>query len=277
MDNLQLFNFEGNEVRTLKINDEPYFVGKDVAKILGYALPTKAIRDHVDKEDQRSEIVKKSQFFQNGTGFMNVDLITESGVYSLIFSSKLPNAKRFKHWVTSEVLPAIRKHGAYMTDEKIEEVLTDPDTIIKLATQLKNERQQRQELEHKNEKLQDKINRDADDVVFARAIRYSHHAIPIRELADILTQNGFTIGQNQLYKLLRDEKYLSKQKDFWNLPMSSKVKAGYFRVIHKVTRDGRPYRKTLVTPKGQKHLINKALKGKFDDNYQKIIVSTLEI
>ena len=277
MEELQLFNFEGNEVRTLKINDEPYFVGKDVAKILGYALPTKAIRDHVDKEDQRSEIVKKSQFFQNGTGFMNVDLITESGVYSLIFSSKLPNAKRFKHWVTSEVLPAIRKHGAYMTDEKIEEVLTDPDTIIKLATQLKNERQQRQELEHKNEKLQDKINRDADDVVFARAIRYSHHAIPIRELADILTQNGFTIGQNQLYKLLRDEKYLSKQKDFWNLPMSSKVKAGYFRVIHKVTRDGRPYRKTLVTPKGQKHLINKALKGKFDDNYQKIIVSTLEI
>lgn len=112
---------------------------------------------------------------------------------------------------------------------------------------------------------------------FARAIRYSHHAIPIRELADILTQNGFTIGQNQLYKLLRDEKYLSKQKDFWNLPMSSKVKAGYFRVIHKVTRDGRPYRKTLVTPEGQKHLINKALKGKFDDNYQKVIVSTLGI
>lgn len=151
------------------------------------------------------------------------------------------------------------------------------DDPIKRAERWIEEAKERQELEHKNEKLQDKIDKDADDVVFARAIRYSHHAIPIRELADILTQNGFTIGQNQLYKLLRDEKYLSKQKDFWNLPMSSKVKAGYFRVIHKVTRDGRPYRKTLVTPEGQKHLINKALKGKFDDNYQKVIVSTLGI
>lgn len=153
-------------------------------------------------------------------------------------------------------------------------MIEDP---IKRAERWIEEAKERQELEHKNEKLQDKIDKDADDVVFARAIRYSHHAIPIRELADILTQNGFTIGQNQLYKLLRDEKYLSKQKDFWNLPMSSKVKAGYFRVIHKVTRDGRPYRKTLVTPEGQKHLINKALKGKFDDNYQKVIVSTLGV
>ncbi len=161
---------------------------------------------------------------------------------------------------------SIHKPDSYMIE--------DP---IKRAERWIEEAKERQELEHKNEKLQDKIDKDADDVVFARAIRYSHHAIPIRELADILTQNGFTIGQNQLYKLLRDEKYLSKQKDFWNLPMSSKVKAGYFRVIHKVTRDGRPYRKTLVTPEGQKHLINKALKGKFDGNYQKVIVSTLGI
>ena len=163
-------------------------------------------------------------------------------------------------------LKKVAKPDSYMIE--------DP---VKRAERWIEEAKERQELEHKNEKLQDKIDKDADDVVFARAIRYSHHAIPIRELADILTQNGFTIGQNQLYKLLRDEKYLSKQKDFWNLPMSSKVKAGYFRVIHKVTRDGRPYRKTLVTPEGQKHLINKALKGKFDDNYQKVIVSTLGI
>ena len=163
-------------------------------------------------------------------------------------------------------LKKVAKPDSYMIE--------DP---VKRAERWIEEAKERQELEHKNEKLQDKIDKEADDVVFARAIRYSHHAIPIRELADILTQNGFTIGQNQLYKLLRDEKYLSKQKDFWNLPMSSKVKAGYFRVIHKVTRDGRPYRKTLVTPEGQKHLINKALKGKFDDNYQKVIVSTLGI
>ncbi len=135
MEEMKLFKFEGNEVRTLKINDEPYFVGKDVAEILGYALPTKAIQDHVDKEDQRSEIVNKSQFFQNGTGFMNVDLITESGVYSLIFSSKLPKAKKFKRWVTSEVLPAIRKHGAYMTDQKAFDVVHNKDGLASLLQQ----------------------------------------------------------------------------------------------------------------------------------------------
>ena len=135
MEEIKLFKFEGNEVRTLKINDEPYFVGKDVAEILGYALPTKAIQDHVDKEDQRSEIVNKSQFFQNGTGFMNVDLITESGVYSLIFSSKLPKAKKFKRWVTSEVLPAIRKHGVYMTDQKAFDVVHNKDGLASLLQQ----------------------------------------------------------------------------------------------------------------------------------------------
>lgn len=135
MEEMKLFKFEGNKVRTLKINDEPYFVGKDVAEILGYALPTKAIQDHVDKEDQRSEIVNKSQFFQNGTGFMNVDLITESGVYSLIFSSKLPKAKKFKRWVTSEVLPAIRKHGVYMTDQKAFDVVHNKDGLASLLQQ----------------------------------------------------------------------------------------------------------------------------------------------
>lgn len=157
MEEMKLFKFEGNKVRTLKINDEPYFVGKDVAEILGYALPTKAIQDHVDKEDQRSEIVNKSQFFQNGTGFMNVDLITESGVYSLIFSSKLPKAKKFKRWVTSEVLPAIRKHGAYMTDEKAFNVVNNKDGLADLlqqaADQLKEKDIKIEEVEAKNKNL----------------------------------------------------------------------------------------------------------------------------
>lgn len=157
MNDLQLFKFEGNKVRTLKIDNEPYFVGKDVAKILGYALPTKAIQDHVDKEDQKSEIVNKSQFFQNGTGFMSVDLITESGVYSLIFSSKLPRAKKFKHWVTSEVLPAIRKHGAYMTDQKAFNVVHNKnglaDLLQQAADQLKQKDIRIEEVEAENKNL----------------------------------------------------------------------------------------------------------------------------
>ncbi|MGX7132380.1 BRO family protein [Enterococcus songbeiensis] len=138
MNTPQIFNFEQNEVRTILFNDEPYFVGKDIADVLGYSNTAKAIRDHVDIEDRRSErIVHPSGGAQDSV------LINESGLYSLILKSKLPNAKKFKRWVTSEVLPAIRKHGGYLTPDKIEEVLSNPDTIIQLATQVKMEREKR--------------------------------------------------------------------------------------------------------------------------------------
>lgn len=134
MNELQNFNFRGNNVRTLSINDELYFVGNDVTQILGYSNYRKATSEHVDKEDKlRTQI-------RDGGQNREFTVINESGLYSLILSSKLPSAKEFKRWVTSKVLPTIRKHGAYLTDQKIEEVLTDPDTIIKLATQLKEER-----------------------------------------------------------------------------------------------------------------------------------------
>lgn len=136
----QLFKFKGQQVRTVLINHEPFFVAKDVAAILGYARLRKAVNDHVDPEDKKELIVNISQSSQNGTHPELTLLITESGLYSLILSSKLPRAKEFKHWVTSEVLPTIRKHGAYMTNEKIEEILLNPDTIIQLATELKDER-----------------------------------------------------------------------------------------------------------------------------------------
>lgn len=143
MNELQMFNFEDAEVRTVLIDEIPYFVGKDIADILGYSRSSKAINDHVDKTDQIEKIVNISQSSQNGTQSgiaQNVKLVNESGVYELIFNSKLPKAKKFKRWVTSEVLPTIRKHGTYMTDERIEEALLDPDTIIKIATQLKEEK-----------------------------------------------------------------------------------------------------------------------------------------
>lgn len=138
MKDIQLFEFENQKVRTLTINSEPYFVGKDIAEILGYKKARNALSQHVDDED------KKDAPIQGPLGGTQATVvINESGLYSLIMSSKLPTVKKFKHWVTSEVLPAIRKHGAYMTDQKIEEVLTDPDTIIQLATQLKEEREAR--------------------------------------------------------------------------------------------------------------------------------------
>lgn len=134
---LQTFSFESQEVRTLLVNGEPHFVGKDVATILGYLNPRKAIIDHVDDEDKG---VTKCDTLG---GKQNLTIINESGLYSLILSSKLPTAKKFKRWVTNDVLPAIRKHGAYMTPKTIEEALLNPDTIIRLATDLKKEREGR--------------------------------------------------------------------------------------------------------------------------------------
>ena len=119
MNELQLFNFEGNEVRTLKIDEEPLFVGKDVAEILGYSNPRKALKDHVDEEDKKDRITIHDNIERD----QQPTLITESGLYSLICSSKMPKAKKFKHWVTSEVLPAIRKNGAYQLPQTPEEQL----------------------------------------------------------------------------------------------------------------------------------------------------------
>jgi prophage antirepressor-like protein len=137
MDQLQSFDFKGRQVRTVLVDDQPMFVGKDVAEVLGYKNGSRDINSHVETEDRLK--------YQIGTSGQNREMtvINESGLYSLILSSKLPTAKEFKHWVTSEVLPSIRQHGAYMTPETIEKALNDPDFIISIATQLKAERQGR--------------------------------------------------------------------------------------------------------------------------------------
>ena len=170
MNNLQLFDFEGNKVRTLKINDEPYLVGNDVAKILGYSNYRNAVVDHVDDEDKLRTQIKYAG--QN----REVTVINESGLYSLILSSKMPNAKRFKHWVTSEVLPAIRKHGAYMTDEKAFDVVHNKNGLIDLlqqaADQLKQKDIQIEEMKPK--------------AMLADAITASETSILVGEMAKIL-------------------------------------------------------------------------------------------
>lgn len=148
---IQTYTFDKQPVRTVLIDDEPFFVGKDVAELLGYQRPTKAIQDHVDSED-KDVIPIQDSIGRN----QDTPIINESGLYSLILSSKLPSAKRFKRWVTSEVLPDIRKHGGYLTPEKIEDVLLNPDTIIELATQLKSERERRLMAEQQVNELQPK-------------------------------------------------------------------------------------------------------------------------
>ena len=251
MADLQIFeNEQFGQVRTLEINSEPWFVGKDVGEILGYSNTPKAIRDHVDEEDK----TVNDLFTVNGTKGV---LINESGLYSLILSSKLPKAKEFKHWVTSEVLPSIRRHGAYMTADTIDKVLQDPDFGIRLLSELKSEREERHRLEAEAEKNQPKV-------LFADSVSASHTSILIGELAKLLKQNGVDTGQKRLFEWLRNNGYLIKRKGTdRNMPTQKSMEMGLFEVKETVIShsDGHTSvsKTTKVTGKGQVYFINKFL------------------
>lgn len=251
MHNLKIFeNSEFGEIRIVPINNEPWFIGSEIAKILSYTNPSKAIRDHVDPEEKLTERIVLA-----GQG-RDVTLINESGLYSLILSSKLPTAKRFKRWVTSEVLPSIRKHGAYLTEQKVEEILTNPDTIIKLATQLKEEREARKQAEALNESNRPKV-------IFAEAVSTSKDGILVGMLAKLLHQNGVKIGQNRLFQWLRDKGYLMKRGVDKNMPTQRSKELGLFDVKERVfgNPDGsiRLTRTPVVTGKGQVYFVQKFL------------------
>ncbi len=200
MNTPQIFNFEQNEVRTVLVNDEPYFVGKDVAEILGYSKSRNAISTHVDEEDKQDAPI------QGGLGGkQKMTIINESGLYSLILKSKLPSAKKFKRWVTSEVLPAIRKHGGYLTPEKVEEALLNPDTIIQLATQLKEERTGRLIAEQKIAEYEPKIS-------YLDSILSSTDSVTISQIAA-----DYGMSPQQMNKLLHKLGVQKKVGNQWLL------------------------------------------------------------
>ncbi|MBQ1085616.1 phage antirepressor KilAC domain-containing protein [Enterococcus faecium] len=200
MNTPQIFNFEQNEVRTVLVNDEPYFVGKDVAEILGYSKPRNAISTHVDEEDKQDAPI------QGGLGGkQKMTIINESGLYSLILKSKLPSAKKFKRWVTSEVLPAIRKHGGYLTPEKVEEALLNPDTIIQLATKLKEERTGRLIAEQKIAEYEPKIS-------YLDSILSSTDSVTISQIAA-----DYGMSPQQMNKLLHKLGIQKKVGNQWLL------------------------------------------------------------
>ena len=246
-------NEEFGEIRMVMVNNEPYFVGKDVASILGYAKTRNAIARHVDEEDKKDAPIRGDL---GGTQKMTV--INESGLYSLILSSKLPTAKKFKRWVTNDILPSIRKHGAYMTEETIEKAITNPDFLIRLATELKHEKEQRKLLEEEK-----KIN--APKVVFADAVSVSTESISIGTLAKLLKQNGIEVGRTRLFEWLRENKYLMKGSDK-NMPTQRSMEQGLFEVKEGVRFNNpngmpEPTFTTMVTGKGQQYFINRILKA----------------
>lgn len=251
MNELKIFkNSKFGEIRGLEIEGEPWLVGRDVAKTLGYKDTSDALKKHVDVDDKMT-----LQIADSLGRLQDTYIINESGFYSLVLSSKLPTAKKFKRWVTHEVLPSIRKHGAYMTPEKIEEVLMNPDTIIQLATALKEEQQKRLQAEKQIEEQKPKV-------LFADAVTASKTSILVGELAKILRQNGINTGQNRLFKWLRDNGYLIKRKGTdYNMPTQYSMDLGLFEVKETTIThsDGHiSISKTpKVTGKGQIYFINK--------------------
>ena len=254
MNEIQIFKSDSfGAVRTVEVEGTPYFVGKDVAEILGYSNTRDALARHVDDEDKNTVVIS------DGIGNPNKTVINESGLYSLILSSKLPKAKKFKHWVTSEILPTIRKHGAYMTDKTLEQALTSPDFLIQLATQLKEEQAQRKALEAK-------IEADKPKTIFADAVSVSKTSILVGELAKLLKQNGIDIGQNRLFAWLREKGYLISRKGTdYNMPTQRSMEMQLFEIKETSITHGDGHTSITKTPKvtgrGQIYFINLFLKG----------------
>ncbi|QQA49382.1 phage antirepressor [Staphylococcus pseudintermedius] len=200
MQELQIFNFEELPVRTLTVDDEPYFVGKDVAEILGYSKARNAIAKHVDFEDKKDAPIQGPL-----GGTQKMTIINESGLYSLIFSSKLESAKRFKRWVTSEVLPAIRKHGIYATDSVIEQTIQNPDYIIYVLTEFKKEREGRLVAEQQVKELKPKA-------TYYDLVLQNKSLLSVSKIA-----KDYGMSARALNKLLHELGVQYKQGDIWLL------------------------------------------------------------
>lgn len=244
MNKVKIFNSEEfGDVRTVTINGEPWFVGKDVADILGYQNGSRDINRHVHEEDRQN--------YQNGTfdSPRGMTIINESGLYALIFGSKLESAVRFKHWVTSEVLPAIRKTGSYQAPQGKE--------LLALAVL---------EAQKTIDEQSKAIERMKPKVIFADAVRASSSSILIGDLAKLLRQNGVDTGQKRLFEQLRNEGYLMKTGSSRNMPTQRYVADGLFQIKETVISnpDGsvRMTKTTKVTGKGQQYFLNKYLKNK---------------
>lgn len=243
MNEVQLFNFENHEVRSLLLNNEPWFVGKDVAEVLGYERADNAIRNHIDKEDKLMHQISASG--QN----RNMTIINESGLYCLVLSSKLPSAKKFKRWVTSEVLPALRKTGQYQVKELSGQELM-AKALIEAQSVLAAKDKQIEEMKPK--------------VVFADAVATSHTSILVGELAKILKQNGIDMGQKRLFAWLREKGYLIKRQGTdYNMPTQKAMDLGLFEIKEGSYVNGSGVNITTKTPKvtgkGQQYFINKFL------------------
>lgn len=253
MNYIEIFkNEEFGEIRTVTINGEPWFVAKDISDALGYRMASDMTR-RIDSDDKGTHLTSTP------SGNQNMSIINESGLYTAILSSKLESAKRFKHWVTSEVLPSIRKHGAYMSSEVIERTLTDPDYLIQLATALKEERQARKLAEREKELANKTIEKQRPLVDFANKVSDSSNLIDMGKMAKLLKDEHINIGRNRLFDWLRKKKVLMKN----NMPYQRYIDSGYFQVkesVYESPYGSKAQQTTYVTGKGQIYITEKLRK-----------------
>ncbi|MDY7044393.1 BRO family protein [Virgibacillus sp. M23] len=235
--------FEGQQLRIIEQNNEPWFVAKDVCNILEIKNPTDALK-RLD-EDERS------RFNLGRQGYANA--VNEFGLYSLVLGSRKEEAKQFKRWITHEVIPSIRKHGAYATPQTIENIISDPEFGIQLLTNLKEEQEKRIAAE-------ETIQKQKPLVTFAETCMTSEKSLLVRELAKLCTKQGIATGEKRLWQTLRDWKLVFKNK---NEPYQEYVDRGYFEISQgvKETQKGAFTWLTMrVKPKGQAYIINRLKK-----------------
>ena len=251
-------NQQFGEIRTAGTADSPLFCLTDVCKVLD--LDPSQVARRLD-----STVFTKHPA-DTGFGIKEINFVNEDGLYDVILDSRKPEAKAFRKWVTSEVLPSIRKHGAYATSATIDSIIANPENGIKLLQALMDERDQRMLAEAKNEQLMlenkkkdEQIEEQAPKVVFADAIVGSQSSCLIGELAKIITQNGYKIGQNNLFDWMRKHHYLGTTGEYYNIPMQRYIEQGLFE-LKKTTHSENGVMKTTVTPKvsgkGQLYFVN---------------------
>lgn len=247
MSNIRIFNYNSVEVRTIQKDGEPWFVLRDVCNVLGLGTPAR-VAERLDTDEVSQTHITDSMGRQQ-----EMTIINESGLYNVILRSDKPEAKPFRKWVTSEVLPTIRRHGMYATPDTLEKMLADPDTTIKLLETIKQERAARLALEAQAEA-------DKPKVLFADAVSASHSSILVGDLAKLLRQNGVEIGQNRLFSFLREKCYLCSKGERYNLPTQRSMDRGWFQVkettINQTDGSIRITRTVKVTGKGQQYFIN---------------------
>lgn len=249
MNEIQVFkNEQFGEVRTIVKDGEPWFVAADICKVLGHTNSRVAVASLDEDEKGVSKVYTLG-------GEQQMTVVNEAGMYQLVIRSNLPLAKQFKRWITHDVIPAIRKHGAYATPTTIESIIADPESGIKLLQALKSEQERRKEAEALCEEQRPKA-------LFADAVAASDKSILIGELAKILRQNGVETGQNRLFRWMRDNGYIMR---FTNTPTQYSMERGLMelkeRTINNPDGSVRITQTTLVTGKGQQYFINKILRG----------------